>query len=79
MLNKIQGLLRKWINGVGKLTLKKERDESGISPKNYNTNITERARYLQRKRINIQLSRGQKLSIKLVKEFNLDILFNPKI
>ena len=41
--------------------------------------IAERDRQMQRKHISIQLSRGQKLSTKLVEELGLGILFSPKI
>ena len=69
----------KWINGVGRVALEKEGNESGISPESCDASIAERARQLQRKRINVQLSRGHKLSTKLVKELDLGILFSPKI
>jgi hypothetical protein len=69
----------KWISGVGKLILRKEINKSNISPENYDASIIERAKYLQKKHINIQFSRNHKLSTKLVKEFDLNILFNPKI
>jgi hypothetical protein len=60
------------------LALGKE-DESDISPNDYDISIAERARHLQRKRISIKFSKGQKLSTKLVKELGLGILSNLKI
>jgi hypothetical protein len=56
-----------------------EGDESGISPESGDASITKRAKDLQRKHINMQLNRDQKLNTKLVKELSLDILFSPKI
>ena len=86
VLNRMQGLRTdteqqpgKWISGVGRVALGKEGDGSDLSPEGCDVGITERARQLQRKRISMQLSRGQKLSTKLVKELGLGILFSPKI
>jgi hypothetical protein len=70
---------KKWVSGVEKLVLKKEKNEFSISPKSCDAGITERARHLQRKRISVQFSRSHKLSTKLIKELNLNILFSPKI
>lgn len=85
VLNRMQGLQTrteqpgKWIGGVGRLTLGKEGDEAGTSPESCDASIAERARHSQRKCISMQLSRGHKLSTKLVKELGLGILFSPKI
>jgi hypothetical protein len=83
VLNNMQGLQTdaarrgRWISGVGRVTL--EGDESNLLPESGDIGITERDRQLQRKRISIQLSRGQKLSTKLVKELGFGILFSTKI
>jgi hypothetical protein len=85
VLNRMQGLQTrteqsgKWVSGVERLVLGKEIYESSISRENCDAGITERARHLQRKRFSVQLSRGHKLSTKLVKELGLGILFSPKI
>jgi hypothetical protein len=84
VLNELQGqqtnteLPGKSIRGVGRLTLRKKGDEPAISSKSYDSSVAERARYLQRKRISIQLGRGHRLK-KLVKELGWGILFSPKI
>ncbi len=69
----------KWISGIGRVALGQEGDEFDLSPGSCNVGITERDRQLRRKRISMQLSRGQKLSTKLVKELGLGILFSSKI
>jgi hypothetical protein len=69
----------RWISGVGKVALTTEGDGSSLPPNNGDLSITERDRQAQRKCITMQLSRGQKLSTKLVKELGLGILFSPKI
>jgi hypothetical protein len=69
----------KWIRGVGRLTLGEEGDGSGISPESHDTSVADRVRHSQRKRITMQLSRGNKLCTKLVKELGLGILFRPDI
>jgi hypothetical protein len=85
VLNRMQGIRTdteppgKWISGVGRVALGQEGDESDLSPGSSNVGITERDRQLRRKRISMQLSRGQKLSTKLVKELGLGILFSSKI
>lgn len=85
VLTRMQGLQTnteqpgKWIRAIGRVTLREEGGESAISPKSSDASIAERARYLQRKRISLQLSRGHRLSTKLVKELGLGILFSPKI
>jgi hypothetical protein len=61
------------------VALDQKEDESHLLLESYNIGITKRDRQLQRKRISIQLSRGQKLSMKLVKELGLGILFSLKI
>jgi hypothetical protein len=68
----------KWISGIGRVALG-QGDESDLSPRSCNVGIAERDRQLRRKRISMQLSRGQKLSTKLVKELGLGILFSSKI
>jgi hypothetical protein len=67
-----------WISGVGRVALSKEGSKSDLSAESGDVGITERARQLQRKRISMQLNRGQKLS-KLITELGLGILFSPKI
>jgi len=66
----------KWVRGVGRLTMGEDCSRSSNST---DVSIAERNRQLQRKRINTQLSRGHKLSTKLVKELGLGILFSPNI
>jgi hypothetical protein len=82
VLNKIQRS-GKYIKSLGKLTLENDGNSqndgrTGTSSDGQDT-ITERKRKLQRQRIVTQLSRGQKLSTKLVKELGLGILFSPQI
>jgi hypothetical protein len=85
VLNRMQGLQTgheqpgKWIRGVGRLTLGEEGNESATSPQSCDASIVDQARLSRRKHISMQLSRGQKLSTKLVKELGLGILFSPKI
>jgi hypothetical protein len=85
VLNRMQGIRTdteppgKWISSVGRVAMGQEGDESNLSPGSCNVSITERDRQLRRKRISMQLSRGQKLSTKLVKELGLGILFSSKI
>jgi hypothetical protein len=84
VLTKLQGqqtnteLSGKSIRGVGKLTLREEKDEPTLSRKSCDSSVAERAKYLQKKRISIQLGRGHRLK-KLVKELGWGILFSPKI
>lgn len=73
VLNKMQS--GKWIKGLGRLTLEDGDRETGAA----SDTITERNRRLRRERIKTQLSRGRKLSTKLVKELGFGILFSPKI
>jgi hypothetical protein len=83
VLDRMQGLdsgpQGRWISGVGRVALGKGGNESDLPPDSTNIGITELDRQLQRKRISIQLSRGQKLSTKLIKELGLGILFSSKI
>jgi hypothetical protein len=85
VLNQMQGvqlsggLRGRWISGVGRVTLTTEGYGSSLPLDDGDLGITERDRQAQRKRITMQLSRGQKLSTKLVKELGLGILFSPKI
>jgi hypothetical protein len=73
VLTKLQGqqtnteLLRKSIKGVDKLTLREKGDEPTLSRKNYDSSVAKRAKYLQRKRISIQLGKDHRLK-ELVKE-----------
>jgi hypothetical protein len=67
----------RWISGVGIVTL--EGDEPKVTSKNGTVNITESERRSRRKYITMQLSRGQKLSTKLVGKLGFGILFNRKI
>jgi hypothetical protein len=84
VLTKLQGqqtnteLSGKSIRGVGRLTLREEKNESTLSRRSCDSSVAERARYLQRKRISVQLGRGHRLK-KLVKELGWGILFSPKI
>jgi hypothetical protein len=68
---------------LGKLTLENDgnnqNDGRTSTSSDGQDTIVERKRKLQRQRIVTQLSRGQKLSTKLVKELGLGILFSPQI
>lgn len=85
VLNKMQsmplgsGPRGRWISGVGRVALTREGEVGVPQPDNDDHGIAERHRQAQRKRISMQLSRGQKLRTKLVKELGLGILFSPKI
>jgi len=76
VLNEMQS--GKWIKSLGRLTLEDGDRETGAASDGQDS-ITERNRGLRRERIKTQLSRGRKLSTKLVKELGFGILFNPKI
>jgi hypothetical protein len=83
VLNRMQGINStprgRWISGVGRVAFGEGGNKIDVPPESCNGDITERDRQLQRKRISMQLSRGQKLSTMLVKELSLGILFSPKI
>lgn len=66
------------ISGVGTVAIWQEEDSTDLNPEN-DGGISAKDRQLQRKRISLQLSRGQKLSTKLIKDLGLGILFSPKI
>ncbi|KAL2783537.1 hypothetical protein BJX66DRAFT_121593 [Aspergillus keveii] len=66
-----------WMRGVGRITL--EEDECGLSLMRGGESITARQRELQRRRIHMQLSRGQKLCTQIVGKLGLGILFDQKI
>ncbi|KAK5401667.1 hypothetical protein LTR06_011031 [Exophiala xenobiotica] len=68
----------KWISGVGRVTIENEGNTADLSTESGGGVIAAKDRQLRR-RIKVQLSRGQKLSKKLVKELSLGILFSPKI
>lgn len=68
----------RWIGGLGRVAVEQEGDAADLYPDG-DTGITETDRRRQRKRISVQLSRGQRLSTKLVKVLGLGILFSPKI
>ena len=76
VLNKIQQS-EKCIKGLGRLTM----DDDGTTGTSSDgqDSMTKRNRKQQRQRIVTQLSRGQKLKTKLVKELGLGILFSLKI
>jgi len=76
VLNEMQS--GKWIKSLGRLTLGDGGRETGTTSDGQDT-ITERNKRLRRERIKTQLSRGRKLSTKLVKELGFGILFSPKI
>ncbi|MCJ1477241.1 hypothetical protein MMC13_005912 [Lambiella insularis] len=69
----------RWIGGLGNVAIEQEGDNADLDLDGSNAGVTAKDRQLQRKRISVQLSRGQKLSTKLVKELGLGILFSPKI
>lgn len=82
VLNQVQkgmGQQGKCLSGIGRLTLTTEADDSNGLAESYSTSITEQVRQIQRKNITLQLSRGQKLCTKLVKELGLGILLNKEI
>ena len=68
-----------WLSGVGRISLRDEECGTHHLSSSHGFSITEQDKQLQRKRIGMQLSRGQKLSTKLVKGLGLGILFSPKI
>ncbi|KAJ9503197.1 hypothetical protein H2202_001351 [Exophiala xenobiotica] len=68
----------KWISGVGRVTIEYEGNTADLSTEKSEGVIAAKDRQLRR-RIKVQLSRGQKLSRKLVKELSLGVLFSPKI
>jgi hypothetical protein len=76
VLNTMQ---ERWISSVGRVAFGERGDKIDLPPESSNVNIMERDRQQQRKHISMQLSRGQKLSTKLVKKLSLGILFSPKI
>jgi hypothetical protein len=61
------------------MALSKNGNKSDFAAESIDVDIIKRARQLRKKRINIQFNKDQKLSTKLVKELNLDILFSSKI
>ena len=69
----------RWFGGVGRVVIEQEGDTANLGPDAGDAGITAKDRQFQSKRISVQLSRGQKLSTKLVKELGLGILFSPKI
>lgn len=69
----------RWISGVGTVAVGGEEDRTDPNPENDEGGISAQDRRLQRKRISLQLSRGQKLSTKLVQNLGLGILFSPKV
>ena len=68
----------KWISGVGRVTIENEGNTADLSAEKSEGVVAAKDRQLRR-RIKVQLSRGQKLSKKLVKGLSLGILFSPKI
>jgi hypothetical protein len=66
-----------WMRGVGRIIV--EEDECGLSSMSGRESITARQRELQRRRIHMQLSRGQKLCTQIVGKLGLGILFDQKI
>ena len=76
VLNEMQS--GKWIKSLGRLTLEDGGGETRAASDGQDS-ITERNREVRRVRIKTQLSRGRKLSTKLVKELGFGILFSPKI
>ncbi|EXJ56205.1 uncharacterized protein A1O5_12661 [Cladophialophora psammophila CBS 110553] len=83
VLNTMQSMRRetvprgRWVGGVGRVAVEQESDAADLYSDG-DTDITEAHRRSHRKRISVQLSRGQKLT-KLVKALSLGILFSPKI
>lgn len=67
-----------WISGVGRVTLEDDKSDV-LLIESGKVSITEQAKQVRRKRISVQLSRGQKLSTQLVKELGFGILFSPRI
>lgn len=77
LLDKIQ-LSGKYIKSLGMLTLE-DGDTTIDGPSDARGTLAERNQKLQRKRLITQLSRGQTLSNKLVKNLGLGILFDKNI
>ncbi|KAL4869551.1 hypothetical protein BDV12DRAFT_196177 [Aspergillus spectabilis] len=67
----------RWISGVGLVAL--NQDELSHELTGNPASIIESDRRQQRKHLSMQLSRGQKLSTKLVKELGFGILFSKRI
>lgn len=67
------------LRGVGRIDLPDKGNSMHHLSSSRSDSIAEQDKRLQRKRISLQLSRGQKLSTKLVKGLGLGILFSPKI
>ena len=68
----------RWISGLGRVAVEQEGNAADLCP-DVDTGVTETDRRRQRKRVSVQLSRGQRLSTKLIKALGLGILFSPKI
>jgi len=68
----------RWIGGVGWVAPEQKGSVSDLESESGGASITEKSRRLQRKRISVQLSRGQKITT-LVKKLGLGILFSPTI
>ncbi|KIW79860.1 hypothetical protein Z517_06475 [Fonsecaea pedrosoi CBS 271.37] len=73
------GPRRKWISGVGSVTIENEGNTADLSSTEKSESVIVTKDRQLRRRIKVQLSRGQKLSKTLVKELGLGILFSPKI
>ena len=69
----------RWISGVGRVALTTQGEVGVPQPHDNDHGIMQRDKQAQRKRISVQLSRGQKLSDKLIRGLGLGILFSPKI
>ena len=67
-----------WISGVGRVTLEDDKSDV-LLIESGKVSVTEQAKQVRRKRISVQLSRGQKLSTQLVKELGFGILFSSRI
>lgn len=77
VLNQMQG--GRWISGIGRVALTAEEDASAMPSYDRGLSMNEQNSQAQRKRISTQLTRGQRLSTRIVKELGLGILFSPKI
>ncbi|KAK5042845.1 hypothetical protein LTR84_012800 [Exophiala bonariae] len=67
------------LSGVRRIDLQDEGNSTHHLSSDRGLSVAKQDKRLQRKRISIQLTRGQKLSTKLIKGLGLGILFSPKI
>ncbi len=64
----------RWIKGIGRVDVEEGEEEHPTLLTDRETNVVEQSRRLQRDRIMVQLSRGRKLSTKLIKGLSFGVL-----